>query len=276
MPAPEDSYLVQCFQKHLVPPSLDREKENRLLAQIEANFNVLLRPWLSTCDFPREEISFLEIGCGDGKYGYFIAPNVARYVGVDIRDAAIDRARLLLAPLGNCEVIRGNGLSLKEIPNNSQTLVFSYQTFIHMPDREVILSNLREVVRVLAGEGEARIQLLGPAYQEGFRVVWRKLGSLDTDDRRGWVGMLLRGLGRLLPGDFLMPKIRRAKYPNHWGQFGAWIHPGDAKKVARALGANAWVTPSSYGSRHDGYDYAIYWLVITKGRRGLPFFLTLD
>ena len=277
MSQPKNEYLVSCFSDRLVPPTLSDDSEVKLLKQIEANFNVLLKPWLDTCGFKKEQINLLEIGCGDGKYGYFLAPYVARYTGIDLREVAIERASSLLSERGNCYVMCGNGFDYADIPDGSQQLVFSYQTFVHMPDKEVILSNLGEVVRVLASEGEARIQLLGPAFKRGWRLVWRKLNTMGAGRANsGLLGCFLHLARKILPGDFLIPTLRRKTYESHWGKFGAWLNPVEAQEFVRSLGANVWVTPSCYGSRYAGYDYAIYWLVIAKGRSELPFFLTVD
>jgi SAM-dependent methyltransferase len=201
---------------------------------------------------------------------------VAHYTGVDIRDAALERASKLLQPAGNCTLYRGSGRDLRDIPDRSQQLIFSYQTFVHMPDRDVIMGNLKEVVRVLADGGQARIQLLGPAFGQGLRVVWRKLGSLDARNRRGLSRLLVQVLGKLFPGDLLLPTLRFGKYGTHWGEFGTPIHPQDALAAMRSCGVEAWISPSSYGSRYHGYDFALYWLIIRRGSSDLPFFLTID
>jgi SAM-dependent methyltransferase len=273
----QKKYLVSCFDDRLFPSDLSEDAEVELMNQIEANFSILIRPWLDTCGFPPNQRNFLEIGCGDGKYGYFISRYVAQYIGIDLREAAIERAKKLLSNAENCRVMCGNGTDYAAIPDESQHLVFSYQTFVHMPDQDVIRANLKEIVRVLAQEGEARIQLLGPAFKPGWRIVWRKLSLLGAGRvKGGCIGQLLEFVKKILPGDFLIPSLRRKSYESHWGKFGAWISPPEIQKLMQSLGVNSWISPSCYGSRYAGYDRAIYWLVIAKGRDQLPFYLTLD
>lgn len=275
-----DEYYVSCFKDKLILPELSSTQEQDLFGHIEANFNVILRPWLSTCGFPKEKINFLEIGCGDGKYGHFIAPNVCTYTGLDLRDVSIKSARLLLAQHGNCKIIGGNGREFIGIPDRSMQLIFSYHTFMVMPDKDVILSNLKEIIRVLADEGEARVQILGPAFKPGWRVVWRKLRSYDPFDgsarKSGILGKVIRTLQWALPGDFLIPSLRKKPYISTWGIYGGWLHPLEAQDFVRSLGASAWVVPSTYGPPYMGYDHSFYWLVISRGRKSPPYFLSLS
>jgi SAM-dependent methyltransferase len=276
----DSAYLTSCFPDRLELPHAEAEQERALLDRIESKFNVLLLPWLLTCGVPIKDRVFLEIGCGDGKYGHFIAQHTSKYIGVDIRDVSLDRARALLGSSEKCEVVRGNGRYLDGIADSSCTLIFSYQTFIHMPDGDVVRSNIVDIIRVLAPGGQARIQLLGPSVRKGWRLSWRKLGRVDMNLRSCGIGRRVMNAGlnwlrRVVPGDVLLPVPTRSDPYNEWGHFGAWLHPDDAIRLARAHGVHAFITPSTYGSPYDGHDFAIYWLILVKGDSGLPYFLTL-
>ena len=69
--------------------------ENRLLFdEINKNFKIILLPWILTTDV--KKIRLLEIGSGDGKYGFYISNYVNKYIGVDVRENSVKEANVLL------------------------------------------------------------------------------------------------------------------------------------------------------------------------------------
>ncbi len=276
---PVDPYLYSCFKEKLTLPPLPAEEEQKLLKQIEKNFRVLLLPWiLTTTNY--EDANFLEIGCGDGKYGYYISEYIKHYIGIDIRKVSIQSAQDLLRDRSNCSVLLNDGLSLEKIKDKSQQFIFSYQTFIHMPDESIILGYIKEILRVLAEDGVAKIQLLGPFHKKGYRIEWIKLGTLfpnnEADSKVKWlVKKVFLKILRFVPMDFIFPIFRKNAHHNPWGSFGAFIHPSKIIELVNENDSYAEVLPSFYGSSAGANTYGIYWLIIAKKEAARPFFVTL-
>jgi len=102
----------------------------------------------------------LEIGCGLGRISDPLSTHFQDVTGLDISEEMIRRARQRLGERPNLKLLPTNGVDYP-VADGSIDFVFSYIVFQHMPSREVIQGNLREVSRVLKRGGIAKIQLRG-------------------------------------------------------------------------------------------------------------------
>ena len=246
--------LFQNFIDEVVPKSLDKETDLKVLKSIKKKFQVLIKPFIKTSGISKNKIKFLEIGCGDGKYAFFISKHVKEYSGVDLREKSLEKAKEILKFKENCYLYLNDGKTLKQIPKNSQHLVFSYQTFIYFTDKLIIESYLKETFRILKDNGFAKIQISGPSMRKGLRISWLSLGRF----RRAW------RIFNFLPGTFQIP-ILRYDYPKtNWGKWGAFYNPTEALKFINELGGKAFVKPCLYESPYHNNDMELYWLYITK------------
>lgn len=102
----------------------------------------------------------LEIGCGIGRLTEFLGQDFARVEGVDIAEKMIETAKSRLAHMPNVNFTATDGEHYP-FADNTFDLVFSYIVFQHMPSREVILENFKDIKRVLKSTGVAKIQIRG-------------------------------------------------------------------------------------------------------------------
>lgn len=156
---------------------------------------------LATRLIPFKEKTVLEIGAGCGRITEFFADYFKEVAGVDISESMIAQGKERLAarvhsktpqmrgaeerktePYSsysevlsdegnkadegfgmyskNVELFATDGLHIP-LPDNSRDFVFSFIVFQHMPDKETIKANLKEIGRVLKTGGIAKIQLRG-------------------------------------------------------------------------------------------------------------------
>ncbi len=103
----------------------------------------------------------LEIGCGPGRLMRHLARDFGEIHGVDVSDEMIRMARQRLHDIPHAHVHANNGAELPQFADSSFDVVYSYAVFQHIPSRDVVLSYLREIQRVLKPGGIARLQLNG-------------------------------------------------------------------------------------------------------------------
>jgi SAM-dependent methyltransferase len=131
---------------------------------------------LAACDAhrlaPLRRASF-ELGCGVGRITRALSTRFAHSTGVDISTAMISRAREINADRSNCLWRVNDAPDLQSFPDGGYDLVLSFIVLQHVPDRAVISTYLREMVRILAPGGALIVQLPGsmPLRQ---RIQWRR------------------------------------------------------------------------------------------------------
>jgi ubiquinone/menaquinone biosynthesis C-methylase UbiE len=102
----------------------------------------------------------LDFGCGVGRLAPALSNEFGQYVGVDISDGMIERARRLNSELSNAEFLLNEDEVLRRFGDGSFDSIFSFLVFQHFPDRETIRAYLREFARVLAPGGLIAMQLV--------------------------------------------------------------------------------------------------------------------
>jgi ubiquinone/menaquinone biosynthesis C-methylase UbiE len=148
----------------------------------------------------------LDLGCGVGRFSRPLLKRFERVVAVDVSSEMVRKARELhpADEWPGLEFRASDGRSLP-VDSSSVDFVFSYEVFQHMPTKEVIRLNLREVSRVLDTDGISFVHLdvttLGPigmlkkampatAHRILNRVRDRRDRRLESD--RAWHGTNLR------------------------------------------------------------------------------------
>ncbi|MDX2178638.1 MAG: methyltransferase domain-containing protein [Bryobacteraceae bacterium] len=106
-------------------------------------------------------LRFLEIGCGPGRLMKPLASECGEIHGIDVSDEMIVRAKENLAGIAHAHAHVGTGATLDQFASESFDFVYSYAVFQHMPEREAVLSYLRETLRVLKPGAIARLQING-------------------------------------------------------------------------------------------------------------------
>jgi len=178
------------------------------------------------------DLTFLEIGCGTGRFAFHITQHVNKYIGIDISQAMVTEAEKNLSSFSNNEIMMGDGVSLSKIKNDSVDAVFSYAVLQHIYEQEVVLNYVKETVRVLKPGGVAKLNLLGSNAKSGiglrfiqikdlsersfFRKYFNKiLAKTGVNVRVGENGYVRKIFHRLLkwlfPEDFILPVVNYYK-----------------------------------------------------------------
>jgi len=100
----------------------------------------------------------LEIGCGIGRMTEFFLKHFKNVHGIDISGLMLESARKRLNNLPGIKLQICDGNTLNFSDNNFH-LIFSYQTLQHIPAKELIFQNLKEIYRVLKPGGIAKLHL---------------------------------------------------------------------------------------------------------------------
>jgi ubiquinone/menaquinone biosynthesis C-methylase UbiE len=100
----------------------------------------------------------LEIGCGPGRLMLPLSRDFGKIYGVDVSEEMVEIARRNLAAAPNAEPRAATGVDLADFGDESIDFCYSYAVFQHIPEREFVLSYLREAVRVLKPGGLLKLQ----------------------------------------------------------------------------------------------------------------------
>jgi SAM-dependent methyltransferase len=150
-------YLINArkfFEKH----SDGMLVENHYNHNLEPNFwKYMVDPVLDSQDQYEDTLGF-EFGCGAGRnlVNLLVAGNFARVDGIDIsKGNAINAQKFvdLKVGLGKSIVLEGNGYTCLPFPSNSYSFAISHQVFIHIPNRDIRLSILKDLYRILSPKG---------------------------------------------------------------------------------------------------------------------------
>lgn len=122
----------------------------------------------------------LEIGCGPGRLMKPLSRHFSEIFGVDVSDEMIRLARLRLQDIAHAHVEATNGATLSQFADGSIDFVYSYAVFQHIPSRDVVLSYMREVKRVLRPGGVFRAQFNGLPHDR-LPDTWSGVTFSDAD-----------------------------------------------------------------------------------------------
>src|SRR5688500_6535333 len=107
----------------------------------------------------RGDETVLDLGCGLGRLTRALSGRVAAVHALDVSEEMLRRAREANAALENVTWHRGDGTSLRPLPEAAVDGVFSHVVFQHIPDPEITYGYVREMGRVLRPGGWAVFQV---------------------------------------------------------------------------------------------------------------------
>lgn len=140
-----------------------------------------LRDEMQRLGYPCRFQRVLDFGCGIGRTAPALREHFAEYIGLDVAESLIRKARELHRDLPNARFLV-NTTSRVDLPNDSIDFIFAFGVFQHIPDRQAILQLFTEFARILAPRGlifanlchhirwPYRVQLCRRAYVELKRL----------------------------------------------------------------------------------------------------------
>jgi SAM-dependent methyltransferase len=151
------NYLLNArkfFEKH----SDEMLIENHYNHNLEPNFwKYMVDPVLENSSQYEDKFGF-EFGCGAGRnlLNLLVAGNFARVDGIDIsKGNAVNAQKFVDLKIGSGKSIalEGNGYTCLPFPSETYSFAISHQVFIHIPNREIRLSILKDLYRILVNDG---------------------------------------------------------------------------------------------------------------------------
>lgn len=136
---------------------------------------------------PSQRRAALDFGCGAGRLVWGLAAHFDRVVGVDVSTEMARTAREMVAERTNIAVQVNDDPDLRGFDDGSFDLVLTLLVLQHIPDRELALRFVSELVRVTARGGVAILQApdrLPVAYRlQPLRRVYSALRRLGVPAR---------------------------------------------------------------------------------------------
>lgn len=123
-----------------------------------------------------KQMRVLEIGCGAGRVTRALAGLFGEVHAVDVSGEMVAQALEALKDMPNAHVYQNSGMDLRVVPDLQFDFAFSTIVFQHIPSREVIVSYVREVNRLLRPGALFKFQVQGDA-------------SMQTDADDTWLGV---------------------------------------------------------------------------------------
>ena len=121
----------------------------------------------------------LEIGCGIGRMTRPLAEVFGEVHAVDVSAEMIRQARENLRDLPNVRLFETSGEDLAPFDDQSFDFAYSFIVFQHVPDKETIISNLREVHRTLKPDCLFKFQVQGSELDE--TDTWKGAGFTGAE-----------------------------------------------------------------------------------------------
>ena len=145
----------------------------------ERDYRLWVQPILEPTGLDPKTSDMLELGCGVGRMTRTFAQQFKGVCAIDISSEMLARARDYNPHLTNVTWQEGNGFDLAQLDSDRFDFAYSFLVFQHIPEAEIILGNIGEMVRVLRSRGLFLFQYNGeptPPYSLTQRVAW---GILD-------------------------------------------------------------------------------------------------
>ena len=123
----------------------------------------------------------LEIGCGVGRIGKYLALRCARWIGTDISSEMLEHASRNTTEHKNVQLIELQNCSLTEIPSESVDRVYSTAVFMHLDEWDRF-HYVREAFRVLKPGGRCYFDNLNLAGDQGW-AIFEKMSEYPPELR---------------------------------------------------------------------------------------------
>ena len=162
--------------------------EKSFFASGEEDYLRLVHPVLQKLQLDPTNHAMAELGCGAGRMTRSFAQRFQSVAAVDISEEMQCRAKSYLQSFPNIRWILSDGETLSGFENASVDFVFSYLVLQHMPNKEVVFTSIREMMRILRPGGAFLFQFNGserPTMNWKGRTISRILDGMAAGGFRG-------------------------------------------------------------------------------------------
>jgi tRNA (uracil-5-)-methyltransferase TRM9 len=191
----------------------------------------------------------LEVGCGDGKVGRALArAGVAAYLGLDLSQAMLDRARRYSAGEANAAVISFRPADLTDpawievLPDEPFDWALAFAVFHHLPGKALRSRVLREMAAHVRGGG--RVAISNWQFNRSLRLMERVID---------WAQAGL-SVGDVEPGDTLLTWERAGRTGLRYVHL---LDEAEAREMANDGGLRVIDVFSAEGVSGDLSDYVV-------------------
>ena len=123
----------------------------------------------------------LEIGCGVGRVGYFLAPKCRKWIGADISGNMLNYARENLAEQANVELLELSSCSLAGVADSSVDKLYCTTVFMHLDEWDRY-RYVTEAFRVLRPGGKCYFDNVNLNGEIGW-MIFEDIAALDATKR---------------------------------------------------------------------------------------------
>jgi SAM-dependent methyltransferase len=211
-------------------------EEGAFFASGQRDYERYVKPFLKKMQFNPSGKTALEIGCGIGRIGRWVAVDFGEYIGVDVSPEMIRKASSYGIPNADFQAVSGGDLS--EVATQSVDFVLSFAVFQHVPDKNAIFNYFSEAARVLRPGGIFRLHMKGLWTVTAGRLMLEAGFSQNE---------------RLVKARLTRLPFVRIRYLDTWQ--GRSIQPAEALAKCESLGLevldveNPWTTMMWIGGR---------------------------
>jgi SAM-dependent methyltransferase len=167
---------------------LNRRFYETVAADFDATRQQPWEGWRRLTEIVGNNLSVLDVGCGNGRFGVFLADRVSRYVGIDSSAALLERARTFLANVDATLIERDILAQPPDETLSTFDLVALFGVLHHVPGAERRLNLLRSLAARVA---------------PGGWLVWTEWRFLDLPRFRERIVDWNADM-RVEPGDYLL------------------------------------------------------------------------
>ncbi len=146
-----------------------------------------LMTYISRFGYPHRHTHVLDYGCGVGRLARGFRNHFSHYLGLDIADSLISKAREIYRTASNTDFRVNNGAELSYLADNSIDLVYCWGVLHHISEQSVVQQFLSEFVRLLDTDGLlvfTVIHEMKPAHRVQLRrrlfAILSRLGVPET------------------------------------------------------------------------------------------------
>lgn len=144
--------------------------------------------WITQNRNPKT-LSVLEIGCGIGRILFPMTQIFGTVYGVDVSPEMVTLGKKYAKKFPSCQIVENNGTDLSMFEENIFDFCYSYIVFQHIPDKKIVINNIKEVSRVLKSNGIFRFQVRGNidtkpkkiTTWDGVRFTSNEIHSIASD-----------------------------------------------------------------------------------------------